>query len=162
METKKDFLKTFLENVSNFFNFSIWKVKRWRKLEVSVKSMQDLEKMSVNYEQCFIQLSRSSSVTHIPLDEFLTQIKSTRDSTNFKGMIDAASATTSSPSSYFKTWKIKSIDFHIIVALELWRQNSNVCTHRNRSSIKSKCDWLTFKFFQNDIVLEDHIWNLDT
>ena len=110
------------------------------KLEVSVKSMQDLEKMSVNYEQCFIQLSRSSSVTHIPLDEFLTQIKSTRDSTNFKGMIDAASATTSSPSSYFKTWKIKSTDFHMIVVLEFWRENSNVCTHKNRLSIKSKCD----------------------
>ena len=68
--------------------------------------------------------SRSSSVTHIPLDEFLTQIKSTRDSTtNFKGMIDAASATTSSPSSYFKTWKIKSTDFHMIVVLEFWREN---------------------------------------
>ena len=107
---------------------------------MSVKSMQDLEKMSVNYEQCFIQLSRSSSVTHIPLDEFLTQIKSTRDSTNFKGMIDAASATTSSPSSYFKTWKIKSTDFHMIVVLEFWRENSNVCTHKNRLSIKSKCD----------------------
>ena len=64
METKKDFLKTFLENVSNFFNFSIWKVKRWRKLEVSVKSMQDLEKMSVNYEQCFIQLSLFFCDTH--------------------------------------------------------------------------------------------------
>ena len=62
---KKDFLKTFLENVSNFFNFSIWKVKRWRKkLEVSVKSMQDLEKMSVNYEQCFIQLSLFFCDTH--------------------------------------------------------------------------------------------------
>ena len=34
------------------------------KLEVSVKSMQDLEKMSVNYEQCFIQLSLFFCDTH--------------------------------------------------------------------------------------------------
>ena len=73
-----------------------------------------------------------TAVTHIPLYEFLTQIKSTRDSRNFKGMIDAAPATTSSPS-YFKTWKITSTEFQRIFALELlfkvqynfWRENSN-------------------------------------
>ena len=59
-----------------------------------------------------------TAVTHIPLYEFLTQIKSTRDSRNFKGMIDAAAATTSSPS-YFKTWNIISTKFKRIFELEL-------------------------------------------
>ena len=67
---------------------------------------------NVSYFSLLSMLLLHTAVTHIPLYEFLTQIKSTRDSRNFKGMIDAA---TTSSSSYFKTWKIKSTEFGTLI-----------------------------------------------
>ena len=131
------------------------------KLEVSVKSMQDLEKMSVNYEQCFIQLSLFFCDTHSirwildPNQKHPRLYKLQRNDwccfcNNFI------------PFFLFQNMENQIYRFSYDCCIGVLARKFDVCTHRNRSSIKSKCDWLIFKFFQNDIVLEDHIWNLDT